>query len=76
MKRIRNDPRVVLAPGNAWGREKGESVEGVARPVTEGEFPLEAEEALRRKYRGWLVLFRLFGQQKYGPVTLEIQPAE
>lgn len=33
MKRIRNDPQVILTPCNAWGRPRGESVEGLARGI-------------------------------------------
>src|ERR687893_3235134 len=28
MKRVRNDPQVILTPCNAWDRPRGESVEG------------------------------------------------
>ena len=33
MKRVRNDPQVILTPCNAWGRPRGESVEGLARGI-------------------------------------------
>ncbi len=36
MKRIGNNPRVVLTPCNAWGRPRGESVEGVGRSLKKG----------------------------------------
>lgn len=75
MKRIRNEPRVLVAPCNAWGRPKGESVEGIARPV-EDEPTGEAEAVFYRKYRLGLGLFHLFGQHQYGKIVLEIRPAD
>ena len=74
MRRIRNDPRVLLAPSNARGRPKGGSVEGVARAV-EGEAPAGAGEALESKYRLGLGLLRL-GNREVGRVTLEVRPAK
>ncbi|MGB3683302.1 MAG: PPOX class F420-dependent oxidoreductase [Rubrobacteraceae bacterium] len=75
MKRIRNNPSVLLAPCNAWGKEKGPRVEGIARPVEDG--PMEgAEAALNRKYRLGLGLFHLFGQDEIGKIVLEIRPAD
>lgn len=75
MKRIRNNPRVVLQPCNAWGRPRGESVEGLGREVTDGP-TAEGERALRDKYRLGLKLFNLFGQQQIGQIVLEIIPVE
>ncbi|MGB3635603.1 MAG: PPOX class F420-dependent oxidoreductase [Rubrobacteraceae bacterium] len=75
MKRIRNNPSVLLAPCNAWGKEKGPRVEGLARSV-EDEPTGEAEAALHQKYRLGLGLFHLFGQQDIGKVVLEIRPAD
>ena len=74
MKRIRNDPRVLLAPSNARGKPRGESIEGIARPI-EGRSPGHAEKALREKYRFGLAVFRLFGKREVGEVTLEVRPA-
>ncbi len=75
MKRIRNNPRVLVAPCNAWGKPKSESVQGLARPVV-NEPTGEAEAVFREKYRLWLALFHLFGQRQYGKITLEISPVE
>lgn len=75
MKRIRNNPSVLLAPCNAWGREKGPRVEGLARSV-EDEPTQGAEAALREKYRLSLGLFQLFGQRQIGEITLMIEPGE
>lgn len=51
VKRIRNDPRVTLAPSNFRGRPRGESVEATARIMDEAEIGV-ADRALREKY-GW-----------------------
>jgi PPOX class probable F420-dependent enzyme len=75
MKRIRNNPRVLVAPCNAWGKQKGESAQGLGRPVVD-EPSGEAEAALHEKYRLWLAVFHLFGQRQYGEITLEIRPVE
>lgn len=75
MKRIRNNPSVLLAPCNAWGKEKGARVEGIARSVEDEPTP-EAEAALYKKYRVGLGLFHLFGQQDIGKVVLEIRPPD
>lgn len=75
MKRIRNNPSVLLAPCNAWGKEKGARVEGMARSV-EDEPTEGAEAALYKKYRLGLGLFQLFGQHEIGKIVLEIRPAD
>lgn len=74
MKRIRNDPRVVISPSNARGKSKGESIQGIARPI-EGDSTERAEKALREKYRFGLAMFHLFGRREIGEVTLEVRPA-
>lgn len=48
VRRIRRDPRVLVAPSNFRGKERGERVEAAARVI---EHP-EIDELLRRKY-GW-----------------------
>ena len=75
MKRIRNNPSVLLAPCNAWGKEKGPRVEGLARSVEDEPTP-EAEAALYQKYRLGLGLFNLFGRQDIGKVVLEVRSVE
>lgn len=75
MKRIRNNPSVLLAPCNAWGKEKGPRVEGLARSV-EDEPTGEAEAALHEKYRLGLGLFHLFGRREIGKIVLEVRPAD
>jgi uncharacterized protein len=75
MKRIRNNPRVLLTVCDPWGRTRGESVEGVARPL-EGEAPDVAWRALFGKYRLELGAAHLFGALPWYRPTLEIRPAE
>ncbi len=75
MKRIRNNPSVLLAPCNAWGKEKGPRVEGLARSVEDEATP-EAKAGLYKKYRLGLGLFNFFGREDIGKVVLEIWPAD
>lgn len=51
VKRIRNDPRVSLAPCDMRGRVRGGSIEAAARALDEHEFAL-ADRAFAGKY-GW-----------------------
>ena len=74
MKRIRNNPRVVLRTSDPWGRTRGESVEGIARPL-EGEAPDAAWRALFGKYRLELGTAHLLGYLPWYRPTLEIRPA-
>ncbi|CAA9458387.1 MAG: hypothetical protein AVDCRST_MAG14-2027 [uncultured Rubrobacteraceae bacterium] len=60
MKRTRNEPRVFLTPSNAWSRVRGETVEGIARPVMEEETG-RAERVLREECRLGLGMLHLFG---------------
>lgn len=75
MKRIRDNPRVLLTVSNPWGGTRGESVEGIARPL-EGEAPDVAWRALFGKYRLELGTAHLFGALPWYRPTLEIGPAE
>jgi PPOX class probable F420-dependent enzyme len=49
VKRIRNNPRVSVAPSTARGEVLGEAVEGIARVLDPSEFK-HAEDALKKKY--------------------------
>jgi PPOX class probable F420-dependent enzyme len=51
-KRMRNNPRVLVAPCTASGRITGRDAEGRARILSPQEFPA-ARQALQRKY--WLM---------------------
>lgn len=77
MKRIRNNPRVFLTPSDFRGTPKrgAGGVEGVGRIVADEPNPA-AEDVLARKYRVGMTLFRLFGRESIGEVTLEVSPAE
>lgn len=75
MKRIRNDPRVIVTPSTSWGASRGEGVEGLARDV-EDEETGRFEDALRQKYRVGIWLFHLFGQHEIGSIVLEIRPSD
>ncbi len=75
MKRIRNNPRVVLSASNALGRARGDRIEGVAHPIQSSP-PERAERALREKYGIWLAAFRLLSREPLiGKPTLQIRPA-
>lgn len=76
VKRIRNDPRVLLTPSTPRGKPRGADVEGVAR-VVEGEELPRARAALSGRYRKETAFARLFGALKEfdGSPTLEIRPA-
>ncbi|HVF02918.1 MAG TPA: PPOX class F420-dependent oxidoreductase [Rubrobacteraceae bacterium] len=74
IKRICNDPRVLLVPCNARGVPLGANIEGVAR-IVEDAAPERIRTALRHRYRLGLKLFRLLGQHDLGQIRLEIRPA-
>jgi len=69
-KRIRNNPRVLVAPCTMRGRITGPDVEGRARVLEPWEFPA-ARRALERKY--WLMRLPFWGKRN---VFLEITPAQ
>jgi PPOX class probable F420-dependent enzyme len=74
VKRMRNNPRVVLTPSTPWGAPRGESVEGVARIVDPNDAPGRARAALLAKYRPELVVARPFGALRgFGRPNLEIR---
>ena len=51
-KRLRNDPRIRVAPCSVRGRVRGDWIEGAGRRVDEPALVEAAYEALLRKY-GW-----------------------
>lgn len=69
-KRIRNNPRVLVAPSTARGRITGPDVEARARILEPTEFPA-ARHVLRRKY--WLMRLSFLWSKRN--VFLEITPA-
>ena len=76
VKRIRNNPRVVLTLSTPWGRPRGAGIEGVAW-IVEGEEHERVQLALLKKYRLELAVAHLFGalNEFDGRPTLEIRPA-
>jgi uncharacterized protein len=79
VRRIRNDPRVQVAPCTLRGRRLGPLSEGRGRIVAAHEEAV-AEAALRRRYRLGRRLFTLFVEplllmRGSSPVYLEIVPA-
>lgn len=79
VKRIRHTPRVLLAPSDARGRAKGESVEAVARLVDGSGEEEVADRALREKYTWQYRGFRFLIGLRANPadhVFLELRPAE
>lgn len=69
-KRIRNNPRVLVAPCTARGRITGPDVEARARILEPAEFAA-AREALQRKY--WLIGLSFLWSKRN--VFLEVTPA-
>jgi PPOX class probable F420-dependent enzyme len=79
LRRIRNDPRVEVAPCTATGRTRGASVRGRARVLGADEAAV-AERALRSRYGFGRRLFGLvvepiFALRGRVPVWLEVTPA-
>jgi hypothetical protein len=68
MKRIRNNPRVEIAPSTIRGKPRGNHVAAVARIVADQQ---AAREAIRRKY--WLA--RIPWLWSKDSVYLELLPA-
>ena len=75
VKRIRNNPRVLVAPCTMRDRVTGPAVEAVARIMKDGESAL-ARQALLRAY-GWRLRLSNFFQKfrRERRVFLEIRPA-
>jgi PPOX class probable F420-dependent enzyme len=73
LKRIRNNPRVRVAPSTMRGKPKGLSAEGTARVLDSSEEP-HAEEAIQSNYG----LFRRIYERTGGnidAVYVEVTPA-
>jgi uncharacterized protein len=75
-KRIRNNPRVTVAPSNGRGNPLGGAIEGYAR-IIQGEEAERAEQSMQRKYgmmykvMGWLTRLRTGNVAR---VLIEITP--
>lgn len=73
-KRIRNNPRVAIAPCDLRGRPLGEAVDAVARILTEPESK-QRSELLRRKYGLQGKLYALLHRERLAhSVIMEIRP--
>lgn len=72
-KRIRNNPKVRVAPSSAGGKPKGEWVEAKARILNPPD-NTHAAELIRKKYglQFWLVN-RLHGRNR---VVIELEPTQ
>ncbi len=75
VKRIRNNPRVRIAPCKIKGEPLGEFVEAIATIIT-GEEATRAMKLLNKKYFPWkqlLAFFALFSRRER--VVMVIRPA-
>lgn len=69
VKRIRRDPRVLVAPSTIRGRERGPRVEGSAR-IVEG---FDVKALIRKKYGLQMRLLELASRGADTSVTIEIR---
>jgi PPOX class probable F420-dependent enzyme len=60
VKRIRNNPRIRMAPSTMAGRPLGEWREGTARLVEDADLVRRVSEAIRAKYGLQALLYRVF----------------
>ncbi len=75
VKRIRNNPRVRIAPCDARGRVRGEWVEARAE-ILEGAQAADGIRLLNRKYKPWKQLLDFFAQfRPREHVVFAIHPA-
>jgi len=76
VKRIRNNPKVRVAPSSFRGRPLGPPIDAVARIVDDAGEQAVAERAIQANY-GWqrTVYYRLFGGQDHMGSYVEITPA-
>jgi uncharacterized protein len=75
-KRIRNDPRVRLAPATVRGKRIGPESEARARILGPGEEDLieKATKLLRQRYRTMPIVDLFVGREEHA--ILEIEPTE
>ena len=76
VKRIRNNPRVLLAPATVRGRHVGPESEARARVLGPGEEGLAETviERLRQRYRTMPIVDPFVGSEEHA--VLEIEPVE
>ncbi|HET9531920.1 MAG TPA: PPOX class F420-dependent oxidoreductase [Blastocatellia bacterium] len=74
VKRIRNNPRVRIAPSDVRGKPKGEWIEGRAR-IVEGTEEARGHMLLNQKY-GWMKkigdLFRKFKKRERVVIAIQL----
>jgi PPOX class probable F420-dependent enzyme len=75
VKRLRNNPRVELAPSDFNGRPLGATITGSARFIPENEWP-ENEHAFKKKYKAQFSFFGFVGRMRKNAdrIFLEISP--
>jgi len=74
-KRIRNNPRVRIAPCDMRGNVLGDFIEARAE-ILQGEAAAEGMRALNRKYAPWKQLLNIFAAlRKREQIVLAIRPA-
>jgi len=75
VRRIRNNPRVRVAPCSPTGKIQGDWKDGTAKAIADAALTRQAQDAIRAKY-GWQVtLFRfagLFSRRFRERVVLEV----
>ncbi len=71
VRRLRRDPRVLLAPCTMTGRRRGPWQEGYGRIVTEPQLEERAYRELRRKY-GWQMALVDFGSRLAGRIKRRV----
>ena len=76
VKRIRNNPRVLLAPATVRGKQTGQESEARARILETGEEELseKAMKLLRQRYKTMPIVDLFVGREEH--VVLEIEPDE
>ena len=74
-KRIRNNPRVRIAPCDMRGKVLGDCVEARAE-ILQGDAAADGMRALNRKYLPWKQLLDLFASfRKRERIVMAIRPA-
>lgn len=74
IKRIRNNPRVAVAPSTMNGKPLGDPIDGVARLLVPEEFAA-AQAALKRKYGLQFRLMMWFAKARHFSETFwEVRP--
>lgn len=72
IKRIRNNPRVTVAPSDMRGKVLGDAISALAR-ILQGDEAVVAENLLKKKYGLQWTMFNF--SDKAGRIYLEITPS-